>query len=67
MGKKGKPGLLDAAALEDPVGVHLCPLICNKPLSCGIHFCERNDHRKFIRVELCSVLIGRQAVLVEDV
>ncbi|KAF8327167.1 uncharacterized protein EI90DRAFT_3225407 [Cantharellus anzutake] len=39
--------LVDAATLEaeDVQGWHACNFPCNKPLSCGKHRCELQDHR----------------------
>ncbi|POW07123.1 hypothetical protein PSTT_08499, partial [Puccinia striiformis] len=30
---------------EDPLGLHVCDLKCNKKLSCGLHSCQLQDHR----------------------
>ncbi|PLW28029.1 hypothetical protein PCANC_26449 [Puccinia coronata f. sp. avenae] len=30
---------------EDPLGLHVCDLKCNKKLSCGLHTCQLQDHR----------------------
>lgn len=46
--KKGrKLSLADVQALEsqDVDGIHSCPLVCGKPLACGQHSCQRQDHR----------------------
>lgn len=32
-------------SLEDPKGLHLCLIICNKDLNCGKHKCENYCHR----------------------
>lgn len=40
---KGKKGVISASDLEP--GLHLCDLVCGKPLTCGQHHCEERDHR----------------------
>ena len=41
----GLTNILDTLAVQDVDGTHVCPLICGRLLSCGLHRCERNDHR----------------------
>ncbi|KDQ13108.1 hypothetical protein BOTBODRAFT_188850 [Botryobasidium botryosum FD-172 SS1] len=45
---KGKRRAVDVSALEaeeDPEGWHVCDLLCNKRLTCGLHYCTEKDHR----------------------
>jgi transcriptional repressor NF-X1 len=30
---------------DDPLGLHQCERACGKKLSCGLHVCERTDHK----------------------
>lgn len=30
---------------QDPLGLHICELKCNKKLSCGLHHCQLLDHK----------------------
>lgn len=32
-------------AEQDPLGIHQCERVCGRKLSCGMHTCERNDHK----------------------
>lgn len=31
--------------VEDPMGLHQCQRTCGRKLNCGLHNCERNDHK----------------------
>lgn len=35
----------DEMGMEDPEGWHECDIVCGRKLSCGVHFCERKDHK----------------------
>lgn len=49
--KKGKQRRLGLAEqqwqseVEDPMGLHVCQRVCGRKLNCGLHTCERNDHK----------------------
>lgn len=47
-GKGKKKTALDLTAVEmldlDADGLHVCDLVCGKPLGCGLHKCDARDH-----------------------
>ncbi|CAH7665772.1 hypothetical protein PPACK8108_LOCUS60 [Phakopsora pachyrhizi] len=44
-GKSKKSQTMRQHEEEDPLGFHLCHLICNKKLSCALHTCQLRDHK----------------------
>ena len=48
--QRGRQRLEDAFAaadqqVEDPEGLHECDRVCGRQLECGVHKCERRDHK----------------------
>lgn len=43
-GKK-RVALAEWQVEEDPLGMHTCDRTCGRKLNCGVHNCERPDHK----------------------